>query len=122
MGIRILIGDPDRDLLTVFESYLSSKGFQVVGTDDEQQCLRQVGEFGPDVLLLELDHARRWGERVVAALRRRDSPNVPVIALTRGGRRAAESLPDGLIRAYLVKPFPMAQLVDCIHEVVGSLA
>jgi len=123
MGIRVLIGDPDRELLAVFQSYLAGKGFQVSGTDDEQHCLRELCESAPDVLVLELDLARCWGQHVIAALQDgSEVPDVPVIALTHGGARTPELFPDGPIRAYLDKPFSMGQLVESIHDVVASPA
>lgn len=121
MRSRVLIGDPDRELLSVFQSYLSGKGFQVSGTDNEQQCLRQLRELVPDVLVLEVDPARCWGEEVISALRfHGDLPDVPIIALTVEGERMPKEFRDGPIRVCLAKPFSMSKLVESIHEVIGS--
>lgn len=123
MGIRVLIGDPDPELLAVFQSYLAGKGFQVSGTDDEQHCLRELCESAPDVLVLELDLVRCWGLRVLAALQgSSEVPDVPIIALTHGGTRTPEVFPEGPIRACLDKPFSMGELVESIHDIVGSPA
>ena len=123
MSIRVLIGDPDQELLAVFQTYLSGQGFHVVATDNEQQCLHQLREFAPDVLVLELDPARRWGERVVAGMQDRgNSLDVPVIALTHGSVRTAGESTHEPIRASLVKPFSMSELVENIHEIVASPA
>jgi DNA-binding response OmpR family regulator len=123
MRIRVLIGDPDQELLTVFRAFLTAHGFEVAATDNEDECLQRLGEFVPDVLVLEVDQARSWGGHLVAAMQDgKELGDVPVIALTHGDGCVPEGLSTGPIRACLVKPFSMTELVDGIHEIVGSPA
>lgn len=109
--IRVLLADPEQQLLSAYRSFLESQGLEVATASCGEECLSKLGDWKPDVLVLEPETPQRWGEEVLAKLRHPDERRVPVLVLSKRDR-GSTTYP---VREYHVKPMPMAELVRSIY-------
>ena len=114
---RILLAEGDAAVADLTGSVLLRHGFHVVGARDGVEALRHWSAYAPDLVLLEVNLARRSGFEVCEAIRRQSQ--TPVIMLT---TRADEA---DVLRAftagaddYITKPFSPLQLVMRITAVL----
>jgi len=114
---RILLAEGDAAVADLTGSVLLRHGFSVVAVHDGIEALRRWAEYAPDLVLLEVNLARRSGFEVCEAIRRQSQ--TPVIMLT---TRADEA---DVLRAftagaddYITKPFSPLQLVMRITAVL----
>jgi DNA-binding response OmpR family regulator len=119
---RVLLADPDAFLLDLYAGYVSQQGFLVQTAQSGGECIRKLGEFVPDVLVLEPILPLDECDRVLAALRERDGlPPVPVIVVTYGNdRRVLYRIASLAVSDYRRKPLSAARLCDSIRAVVAA--
>ncbi len=106
---RVLIAEPDVDLLDVFARYLSQMGFDVATAATGGDCLRQVGAFRPNVLLLE---PVGWGTDLLARIAEEWHTHRVVLLSIR------DELDPRAFRQ-LVKPVQLSELRDVIRDAAG---
>jgi len=101
MPTRVLIADPDKYLLTVFQERLWQEVFEAATAGDGLQCAAMLEEFSPDVLVLDPTIAWGGGDGIVAMIHQ-DSrvKKVPLIILLTYGCSPAV--------LYNISPFPIA--------------
>ena len=110
---RILLVNPDEDLLSLLDFALRRSGYAVVAARDPQQALR-LRITDPDVAILDA-YGHEEDERALKAALHRDH-HVPIIKLTGDaelplGRCSFDSEVDAFIR----KPFSYGALIACIE-------
>lgn len=119
--VRVLIADADVHLAASYREYLEQHGFQVATAADGVECLSQLREEVPAVLVMEPGLPWGGGDGVLEVAR--DEPRlrqVPVIVLTHGrDRRALYQLARFGAADYLVKPLPPKRLAERISAVVA---
>jgi two-component system OmpR family response regulator len=105
-GKRVLLADPDEELVASYCAFLLLDGFDAISATDALDCVAKLRAFKPDALVL--DPALPWGQgEGVLAMMYEDPrvPLIPVMVLT-----GAEDLPGpygaGIfpVSAYYVKP------------------
>lgn len=122
-SVSILVVDDDELVRETLVGYLRTSGFQVTSAVDGEQALEKLKEGAFDLVLTDLIMPNREGIETIVELRRRHTP-VKIIAISGGGRtgdvdflQMASMLgADGILR----KPFSRAELVQKVHEVLGS--
>ncbi len=106
---RVLVIDDDTELLTLVNSWLSERGFEVLTAHDGYEGLRCLYQSQPDVVLLDIVLPDLDGWEVCRRLRQ--MCDTPVIMLT--GRSAVEERVRGLDMGaddYVIKPFDLLEL------------
>ncbi len=113
MKPRLLIADSDAELRDVFRRFFSGSGFDVATAGDGLECLEQVRQFLPDVLVVEREILWGGGEGVLGRLRE-EYPllAIDVVIITGDGRDFDPAPP---VIACLEKPFSMAGLLELIR-------
>ena len=117
---RVLLVDGDVDVRESLERGLRLSGFEVATARDGVEALRCVSQTRPDVIVMDIGIPVLAGVRVIRALRDMDS-HVPVCVLS-----APASVDDRIAGLeaggddYLVKPFPLAQLVARVEALLRS--
>ena len=105
---RVLIAEPDPELMQVFAKYLSDRGLAVRTAGTEEECLRRVTEFHPDGLVIE---PAEWGQGIVALITRK-VPAAHVVVLS----NCEFEPPAGHVSRQLVKPVTLHTLYEAINE------
>ena len=96
--LRVLIADPDEQLLQSYRAGLAPYGFQVATAAEGGECLDKLRRFGPEVLVLAPDLFGEEAERGLARVREEClDPPLPVIVLCAGShprhRKALRAFP-----------------------------
>ena len=81
--VRVLMADPDQSLPPVYREPLSREGFELVTAVSGLECVAQLRERAPDVLVLEPQLPWGGGERVLGVMDQVPQlATVPVMVLT----------------------------------------
>ncbi|MCY4391909.1 MAG: response regulator [Chloroflexi bacterium] len=115
--IRVLVVDDDPQTLSLVRDALTKAHFEPILTGDPQAVGRLLGEYRPQLVLLDLMLPETDGIELmeaIPALR-----NLPVIFISAygGDQRVARALEMGA-DDYIVKPFSPTELVARIHTVL----
>ncbi len=111
---KVLVIDDEQRIREMLTLGLSREGFAVKAARDGRQALAMVGEWGPDVIILDVMLPQIDGFALLPLLRRRT--HAPVIMLSAKG-----DIPDkvtGLTLGaddYLAKPFAFPELIARIN-------
>jgi two-component system OmpR family response regulator len=114
---HVLVVDDDAAMRDVIGSYLEGENFQVSAVADGKAMARILGEKPVDLIVLDL---RLAGEDGLELMRKRGSPEVPVIVVT-GHRRDEADRVIGLELGaddYVTKPFSLRELLARIRAVL----
>ncbi len=115
---RILLVDDEAAITDSLAPFLERAGLDVAVAEDGVVALRKVGEFHPDLVVLDVLMPRLGGREVLRRIR--EAGNwTPVILLTQVGSPAerAVALDEGADE-YLGKPFEPYELVARIRAVL----
>jgi DNA-binding NtrC family response regulator len=118
----ILIADADQDLCDLFEQFFSHQGWQVRTFGGALECLAQLRQCPPQLLILDADLPWGGADGLLAVMR--DDPalaRVPVILTsTEGSLEAHPRLLSPPVVQVLEKPFPLAALLERAHSAVET--
>lgn len=115
---RLLLVDDESAITEHLAPFLERLGYAVAVAEDGENALRQIQEFCPDLIILDVLMPHLDGREVLRRLRRGGNWT-PVILLTRVGSPAerAVALDEGA-DDYLGKPFEPYELVARIRAVL----
>jgi two-component system alkaline phosphatase synthesis response regulator PhoP len=124
MPKRILAVDDQRHTARLMEYHLKKAGYDVALAYDGEEALAKVGEFRPDLVILDVMMPRMDGFEVLRHMK--DDPQteaIPVIMLT--AKSEAEDALEGYdsgAQWYLTKPFDPEQLLIFVSNVLGPFS
>lgn len=134
---RILLADDESSITDTFGPALERLGFIVAVARHGDEALRQVSEFRPDLIILDMDMPKVKGGEVLHKLRRGGN-DTPVIVLSKhgGSEERALTLRDGAddymmkpgpllnpgLMEYMNKPFGLNELVERMKKLLGQVA
>ncbi|MFL5295650.1 MAG: PAS domain S-box protein [Phenylobacterium sp.] len=120
--LRVLVADADPDVATTVAESLGALNARVLTAADGDAVLELAAREPVDVILVELDLARRNAQAVLRRIRRRRGPNMvtPVLALTPPGDRTTleEAMADGF-EGLAAKPLSKAELVSAVAHALA---
>ena len=120
-ALTVMVVDDSVTVRKVTTRLLERQGMNVVTAKDGVDAITQLQEFKPDIMLLDIEMPRMDGFEV-ATLVRHDPllADLPIIMITsRTGEKHRERAMAIGVNDYLGKPYQEAQLLDCIHALVG---
>lgn len=122
MAKKILIADDEPNIVMALEFLMQNAGYEVRTVTDGDEALTQLGEFRPDLVLLDVMMPKRNGYeicqwiRVTPALAR-----TKVLMLTAKGRDVDVEKGLGVgADAYVTKPFATKDLVAQVRGMLGE--
>ena len=117
MKKRVLVVEDDPVLTRVLCDNLTFEGFDVQATADGAQAQSMARDFGPDLVLLDVNLPGRSGFELCEAWRQRSQ--VPIILLTAMGQKG-DKIRGLQLGAddYVTKPFELEELLARIHAVL----
>jgi DNA-binding response OmpR family regulator len=118
--LRVLVADDDHDLVLSLMMLLRGEGHEVLGVHHGGDVVETVGDFAPDVLLLDIGLPQQSGYEIVRILRERYGSARPVIvAITGRGGPAAERLSEMVgFDQHFTKPFEPKELLTALSSLV----
>ena len=123
-GPRILIVEDEEPSLDVLKKILGAAGFtDVRGVSDPRRALAQIGEFKPDILLLDLQMPHLDGFAVLRQLRHRvgESEYFPVLVISGEISREVKqkALSEGA-KDFLAKPYDAVEVVLRVRNLLET--
>jgi len=83
---KILLVDDDALLVRMYQKKLQNDGYDVATADDGDTALTIVGEFKPDMILLDIMMPKVNGLQLLTKLKEnKETNNIPVVLLTNVG-------------------------------------
>jgi len=122
MGKKVLIADDEPNIVVSLEFLMKQKGYTVRVVSDGEQALNAVGEFGPDLVLLDVMMPRMSGYDVCQKIRENPAwADVRIVMLSAKGRdiEVTKGLAVGA-DAYVTKPFSTKDLMAKVLELLGE--
>jgi len=112
----ILVVDDNQDAADLLAEVLREQGHEVRVAHDGPQALERVGQFRPEIAILDIGLPVMDGYELAIALRDRIGPELRLLALTGYGqeRDRARSHEVGFAR-HFVKPVALSDLLDAIE-------
>ncbi len=122
MSKRILIADDEPNIVVSLEFLMQSSGYQVQTAANGDEALRQITEFSPDLILLDIMLPQKNGFEVCQKIRENPAWNgIKVVMLTAKGRES--EVTKGLALgadAYITKPFATRELLASVRRLLGE--
>lgn len=117
-GRRVLVVDDEDYITDLLGTALRFTGFEVAIADNGNDALRSIGDFGPDIVILDVMMPGPDGYEVCRRMRA-DGDQTPVIFLT--ARDAPDDRVSGFLKGgddYVTKPFGLEELIARVHAVL----
>jgi DNA-binding response OmpR family regulator len=122
MGKRILIADDEPNIVVSLEFLMKRQGHvvRVVGTGED--ALNAVGEFRPDLILLDIMMPRMSGYDLCQRVRENPAwHGIKIILLSARGRDIDVTKGMALgADAYVTKPFSTKGLIAKVQQMLGE--
>ena len=122
MDKRILIADDEPNIVVSLEFLMKQKGYAVQVASNGEDALRAVGEFRPDLVLLDVMMPRLSGYDVCQKIRENPAWSaIRIVMLSAKGRdiEVSKGLALGA-DAYVTKPFSTKELLARVQELLGD--
>jgi DNA-binding response OmpR family regulator len=122
MGKRILIADDEPNIVVSLEFLMRQRGYDVKVVGSGEEALAAVGEFAPDLILLDVMMPRMSGYDVCQRVRENPAcQGIRIIMLSAKGRdvEVSKGIAVGA-DAYVTKPFSTKDLIARVAEMLGE--
>jgi DNA-binding response OmpR family regulator len=119
---RILIADDEPNIVASLEFLLRQQGYAIRIAHAGDEALAAVGEFRPDLILLDVMMPRMSGYDVCQKLREiPECAHLKIVMLSAKGRdvEVTKGIAVGA-DAYVTKPFSTKELVAKVRELLGD--
>ncbi len=123
MSDTILIADDEPNMVISLEYLMKREGYQVVVAEDGEAALAMILRDKPALVLLDAMMPKKTGFEVCHEVRANENcGSVRILMLTAKGRDTDVSKGMALgADAYMLKPFSTRELVQKVHELLGSV-
>lgn len=119
--VKVLIVDDDRDVLESIDAAFQAEGALTQLCMDGNEAVRICREEPPDVVILDMMLPKRSGFLVLEKIKGfEDSPIVIMVTANEGKRHQAYAESLG-VDAYLLKPVPLAKLLETAAALVDEV-
>jgi len=122
MGKKILIADDEPNIVVSLEFLMKQKGYVVRVANTGEEALAAIGEFGPDLILLDVMMPHMSGYDLCQRVRENPAwQAIKIIMLSAKGRdiEVTKGMAVGA-DAYVTKPFSTKDLIAKVQELLGE--
>ena len=122
MSKKILIVDDEPNIVASLEFLMRQKGYAVRVAGTGEEALAAVGEFAPDLILLDVMMPRMSGYDLCQKVRENpDWSAIRIVMLSAKGREVevTKGMAVGA-DAYVTKPFSTKDLIAKVDEMLGE--
>ena len=120
--LRIVIAEDDRDTAATLEALLNDEGHQTRCVHHGRDVVQAVGQFGSDVVLLDIGMPGMTGYDVARELRDRYGSAKPVLVAVTAYGKAVDKLmaKNAGIDYHVSKPYDPRQLLALIGKIAEA--
>jgi len=115
---KILVIDDEPSIRALLSKMLEREGFSVITAPDGKEGMKRFIREPADLVITDLIMPEKEGMEVIMELRK-GSPQVPVIAISGGGRNTPESYLNTAkllgASAILIKPVQKEKLLEAVR-------
>jgi|SRR5690348_6293136 DNA-binding response OmpR family regulator len=116
---KILVVDDDADILSVMETLLTKKGFEVETTTKGENTFPKIESFKPDLILLDVLISGNDGRAICRKLKsNQETMHIPVIMFS-AHPAAATSISEYGADDFIAKPFDVNNLLQKVHHQIN---
>jgi two-component system, OmpR family, alkaline phosphatase synthesis response regulator PhoP len=122
MGKRILIADDEPNIVVSLEFLMKQRGYEVNVVNDGAEALKAVGDFHPDLILLDVMMPGISGYDICQKVRENPEwQGIRIVMLSAKGRdiEVSKGMAVGA-DAYVTKPFSTRELIAKVAELLGE--
>jgi DNA-binding response OmpR family regulator len=122
MGKKILIADDEPNIVVSLEFLMKQRGYVVRVAQTGEEALHAVGDFAPDLILLDVMMPRMSGYDLCQRVRENPAwQGIKIIMLSAKGRdiEVTKGIAVGA-DAYVTKPFSTKDLIAKVQELLGE--
>ncbi len=120
----VLVVDDEPMTRTLLQLMLAPADYEVLEAGDGFEALEMVGEYKPDILVLDVMMPNMDGITLCRKLRsQKDTVNIPIILLS--AKTNPEAIQEGLgagANRYLTKPVSRKDLLESLAEILSSVS
>jgi chemosensory pili system protein ChpA (sensor histidine kinase/response regulator) len=116
--LRILVVDDSVSIRQVISRLMAEQGWRAETARDGVEALDRIREFGPDLIVLDIEMPRMNGYEFLNAVNAQpDLREIPVVVLTSrtAGKHRRRAMALGA-RGYVVKPYDDAEFIDLVSR------
>jgi len=122
MAPAVLIADVERELCDLYRRFFSHHGWQVRTSGGGLECLAQLRQCSPHLLMLDRHLAWGGADGVLAVMR--DDPSLARIPVILTSSEASPETLSGLVSPPVVqalwKPFSLTALLELVRSGLGK--
>jgi len=115
MAADILIVDDEPTIVDFMAEVLAEEGYTVHTALTLAHARAAIESWRPDLVLLDFYLAGATGDTLARDLRSSRLADIPIVMMT-ADKAAARELSNGGATFCLVKPFHIADLIDCVAK------
>lgn len=119
---RILVLDDDPDIASVVTLILEMHGFECQFITNYKELDIKVGDFNPEVLIIDISLGGADGRDLCKKLKENSSTSHIHVILFSANRDASKDYVSCKAEAFIPKPFDSKHLLDTIHKIVPGSA
>ncbi len=122
MGKKILIADDEPNIVVSLEFLMKQRGYVVRIANNGEDALNAIGEFAPDLILLDVMMPRMSGYDLCQKVRENPAwQGIKIIMLSAKGRdiEVTKGMAVGA-DAYVTKPFSTKDLIAKVRDMLGE--
>ena len=120
---KILVVDDDADVRRVLQLFLERAGYGVTTVGDGTQAVATYAQTPHDMVITDIVMPEKEGIETIAELRELN-PEVPIIAISGGGRIGAHDYLTWVRRCGVehtfIKPIDRLKLLEAVEKLVGE--
>lgn len=121
MPKKIMVVDDNKDIRTSVHQILEICGYEVIEAEDGLDCLRQLEHGLPDLMILDIMMPGMSGWDVAARIKENEKWSmIPIVFLTAKGDDMSIGLGGLASEEYIIKPFDVEKLMECVDRVLKS--
>lgn len=121
MPKKVLVVDDEEDIRVSVGQVLEICGCEVMKAENGSECLKQLEMQTPDLVILDIMMPGMSGWDVAARIKEHEKWSaIPIVFLTAKGDEMSVGMGGLASEEYIVKPFDVKKLKDCIEKILFS--
>ena len=112
---KILVVDDDSDILSVMETLLTMKGFEVEGIANGGHIFPIIETFKPDIILLDVLISGQDGRTICKKLKSNNETRLIPVIMFSAHPGAAAAIAEYGADDFIAKPFDVANLLQKVN-------